>query len=185
MGMLGYFCPDLCVGGLNDIDLAGLKANGYESFIVDLDNTLLPWQITHVPQSTKIWVDKAKQMGWKLCIVSNTHNPTRLKKVAKELDIMSIPRAIKPRQEGFEQAIRLMEVLPEFTVVIGDQILTDILGGNLMCMYTILVDPMHPKEFFGTKLSRIVERWILSLLRKKGLLGTIHGSNKSERRDTK
>lgn len=185
MGMLEYFCPDMCVRGINDIDLAELKASGYECLILDLDNTLLPWQITQVPYSTKKWVETAKQMGWKLCIVSNTHNPVRLKTVANELDIFSVPRAIKPRQEGFEQAIKLMEVLPESAVVIGDQVLTDVLGGNLMCMYTILVEPMHPKEFIGTKISRIVEKVILSLLRKKGLLGTISGSNKSERRDTK
>lgn len=185
MGALEYFCPDERVHSINDIDLAGLRSDGYECLILDMDNTLLPWRVSKIPLSTKNWVDKAKKLGWKLCIVSNTHSPKRLKKISGELEIPSIPRALKPRQDGFERAIKLMDVKPEYSVVIGDQILTDILGGNLGCMYTILVDPIHPMEFIGTKISRVFEWIILIMLQKSGLMGTNYGPNKSERRDTK
>ncbi|MDO8588170.1 MAG: YqeG family HAD IIIA-type phosphatase, partial [Armatimonadota bacterium] len=61
--------------------------------------------------------------------------------------------------------------------------LTDIFGGNRAGLYTILVPPMHPREFIGTKLSRIVEWLLLFWLRRKGLLGTKPKPSQSERKE--
>ncbi len=100
----------------------------------------------------------------KVCIVSNTHKPSRLKRVAGELGVECVARALKPRSRGFDLAMSMMGSLPEKSVVIGDQLLTDVWGGNRAGMYTILVTPMHPREFVGTKISRLVEMFLLRSL---------------------
>ncbi|MCL5104164.1 MAG: YqeG family HAD IIIA-type phosphatase [Armatimonadetes bacterium] len=176
---LERFRPDMCAGSVGEIDVAALKLAGYEALMLDLDNTLLPWQSSEVPESSKNWIEQAKGLGMKLCIVSNTHNPRRLAKIAGELNIAFLPRALKPRAYGFEKAGKMLGCPLERAVVVGDQILTDILGGNLAGMHTILVRPMHRREFVGTKISRLIERGILALL------GTNSGRDKSEVQDTK
>lgn len=162
---LEKFRPTECVESVAHIDLSVLVSRGFDTLMLDLDNTLLPWKDSILPELTLDWIDRAKQMGMKLCIVSNTHNPKRLSTIAAELGIPSVCRALKPRKHGFTSAAQTLDSAPERTVVVGDQLLTDILGGNLMGMHTILVKPMHRREFVGTKVSRLIERGILALLR--------------------
>jgi len=183
-GWLDRFRPDMFVPSVVDIDLADLRANGFDALMLDLDNTLLPWRNKVVPDSSKEWVCCAKQMGMKLCIVSNTHNPKRLEAIANDLDIPAMSRALKPRPGGFLKAAVMVECHPSRTAVVGDQVLTDILGGNLAGMCTILVKPMHPHEFIGTKISRLIEKGILALLHRTKP-GTKSVRRKSEEEDTK
>ena len=183
--LLSLFCPDQCAASLADLDAAALKASGFDTIMLDLDNTLLPWKSAEVPDSSRHWIEGAKQLGMKLCIISNTHYPKRLNKIASDLGICSVCRALKPRKSAFAKAARMIGSEPERTVVVGDQILTDILGGNLAGMRTILVKPMHRREFVGTKVSRLIERGILALLRRKGRLGTNSEPIQSEKQDTR
>ncbi len=182
---LELFRPVYCTGAAADIDLDFLISAGFDSLMLDLDNTLLPWKNSDIPPSSRAWIEKAKRLGMKICIVSNTHNPKRLKKIAAELDVLFIDRALKPRRSGFDRAVEMLECDRAHTVVVGDQILTDILGGNLSGMCTILVKPMHHTEFIGTKVSRLVERGILALLRRNAEMGTKPGPIQSETQDTK
>ena len=185
MGFLQLFNPHQYADSLADIDIAALKSRDFDCLLLDLDNTMLPWKSSEIPESSRQWVENAQQMGMKLCIVSNTHYPKRLHKIAQDLDIPSLDRAIKPRRSGFEKALKMLNSEPANAVIIGDQLLTDICGGNLMGIYTILVKPMHNTEFFGTKLSRLVEFGILALLRRRGEWGTKSGRIQSETQDTK
>ena len=171
--------PDESVARVTEIDSARLMSQGFEAMLLDLDNTLLPWQSMVVPDDVREWLDRARSLGTKLCIVSNTHNPRRLRKIAEELGVQSLDRALKPRRRGFARAAEMVGSPRERTVVVGDQILTDILGGNRAGMHTILVKPMHPREFIGTKFSRLIERLISSWL------GTKAAAAASQTRDTK
>lgn len=182
---LERFRPDESVASVCDIDLDALGARGIGCLMVDLDNTLLPWKDSIVPDQVARWVERAKGMGMRLCIVSNTHNPRRLRRIAEGLGIPCVYRALKPRRCGFLKAAGLTESLPSHTAVVGDQLLTDILGGNLAGMYTVLVRPMHRREFVGTKLSRLVERGILTLLSRSVPSGTKAERIQSETQDTK
>lgn len=184
-GFLQLFCPHQYAACLADIDLGVLKSNGFDSLMLDLDNTLLPWKSSDVPESSREWISRAKQMGMKICIISNTNYPKRLRKIAVDLNVPSIDRAIKPRRSGFRRALEMLGSKPSSAVIIGDQILTDICGGNLMGIYTILVEPMHHTEFIGTKVSRLVENCILALLRRRGELGTKSWRIQSETQDDK
>ncbi len=160
------FRPDMRARSVADIDLGKLKEQGYVGLLLDLDNTLLPWKDCVIPDESRQWIESSKQLGMKPCILSNTHYPDRLMKIAAALDIPALPRALKPRNHGFLKAIEIIGCEIEHTVVVGDQLLTDIWGGNRAGAFTVLVNPMHPREFIGTKVSRMLERIIFAAMKE-------------------
>ncbi len=185
MGLLERFRPDERVESVTQIDAESLRKQGFEALFVDLDNTLLPWKSSDLPESSKQWIESAKKAGLKPALVSNTHYPKRLNRIASELDIPAIPHSLKPRRHGFEAAAALVGCELDHAVVVGDQLLTDTWGGNRVGAHTILVNPVHPREFVGTKVSRMVERIIFKLLGLPARMGTNTRAIKSENRDTK
>ena len=184
-GLLEVFRPDRYVARVTDIDLPELAAAGCDCLLLDLDNTLLPWKSSEITEEVRAWVARAKELGIKPAIVSNTHYPTRLSKIAEGLDIPWAARAMKPWRRGFVEAARLVGSAPEKAVVVGDQLLTDILGGNRAGMRTILVKPVHHHEFVGTKLSRLVERGIMSVMGLRVGQGTKWEAIQSHTQDTR
>ena len=184
-GLLELFRPDGYVARVMDIDLARLAAAGCDCLLLDLDNTLLPWKSSEVSEEVKAWVARAKELGIRPAIVSNTHYHTRLRKIAEALDIPWTAHAMKPWRKGFVEAARLVGSGPEKAVVVGDQLLTDVLGGNRAGMRTILVKPVHHHEFIGTKLSRLVERGIMSVMGLRVGQGTKWEAIQSQTRDTR
>ena len=165
-GILDKFRPDMRAKSVMEIDLADLRERGYVGLMLDLDNTLLPWKDMNIPYKSKEWLDSSKKLGMRACIVSNTHYPDRLNKIAEQLHIPAIARALKPNKSGFCRAAEMMGCEIDKTIVVGDQLLTDILGGNRAGAFTILVNPMHHREFVGTKVSRMVERLIFAALKE-------------------
>ena len=165
-GFLEAFRPGARTPRLRDVDIQDLLAQGRDSVLLDLDNTMLPWKDSHLPEETVVWIEEAKAAGLKVCIVSNTHYPRRLAQIAEQIEVPYVSRALKPRPYGFLKALDVLSTVPERAVVIGDQVLTDVWGGNRAGIFTILVDPLHPREFVGTKVSRLIERGILCLLKR-------------------
>ena len=162
-------CPRLYVNSVHQIDLEALKQAGIKGVIVDLDNTLVPWnEDAEFPKAME-WLKKVKDTGMLVCIVSNNH-PRRAKTLAGTFDIPFIWQAVKPRRRAFRKAMRLMKLGHAQTAVVGDQVFTDILGGNRLGLYTILVRPLKKQEFIGTRLVRQVEKIILYALRRRGHL---------------
>jgi HAD superfamily phosphatase (TIGR01668 family) len=151
------------------IDLDKLKARGYRAIMVDLDNTLVQWNHPDPTPALLGWLHRVQQLGFKACIVSN-NSGARVREFAAKVNIPFISKATKPRRKGFRDAMALLSVTPSETVVVGDQLFTDILGGNRAGAHTILVVPIDPKEFVLTQLVRQVERRVLNYLTRNGLL---------------
>jgi|YNPBryantNP2012_1023418.scaffolds.fasta_scaffold01383_10 HAD superfamily phosphatase (TIGR01668 family) len=164
------WCPDEVVSSVTDIDPTTLVQQGIRAVLLDLDNTLVPWQRMDVPEVIRHWVEAMKQTGLRLCLVSNTRRRRRLEVISKELGIAYVPKAFKPRRYGLRQALEQLGTAPQQAVMIGDQIFTDVWGGNRMGMRTILVLPMARREFIGTKVSRLLERILLWAYRRAGVL---------------
>lgn len=164
------WCPDEVVFSVTEIDPQTLKEQGVQAVLLDLDNTLVPWQELNVPEAVRGWIEAMKGTGLQLCLVSNTRRRRRLETLATELGIAYVPKAFKPRRYGLRQALEQMNATPQQAVMIGDQIFTDVWGGNRMGMRTILVTPMARREFFGTKVSRLLERTLLWMYRRSGVL---------------
>ena len=152
-----------------EIDLDRLKQKGYTAIMLDLDNTLVRWNDPDPTPRLMDWLAKVQQMGFKPCIVSN-NSGARVQEFAAKVGIPFIPKAIKPRRTGFRKAMERLGVSATQTVVVGDQIFTDILGGNRSGAYTILVVPIDPREFIFTQMVRKVERRVLKYLDRHGML---------------
>ncbi len=163
--------PDLFVDNLFDIPLDKIKELGIKALIIDLDNTITEWNSHFLSEETYAWFEQLKEQGFKTCLLSN-NGEQRVLAVAKNLDIQYVYRAQKPRRSGFERALKIMGVDARHTAVVGDQIFTDIWGGNRSGLYTILVKPLSWREFVGTKFSRFLEYFVLRRLRKKRLVKT-------------
>ncbi|MGI5854167.1 MAG: YqeG family HAD IIIA-type phosphatase [Bacillota bacterium] len=161
--------PRHCTPSIKELDLAHLKKQGIKAIILDLDNTIVEWGATYVSPELTAWVDKLKENGFKLCILSNGM-PSRVHLVAQKLGIPGVPRAIKPRRGAFEKALALLETSCDETAVIGDQLFTDILGGNRCSLYTVLTPPLSKREFIYTRIVRIIEKIVLNHMKRAGIL---------------
>ena len=143
-----------------DIDLAALRAQGIRGIILDLDNTIVPWGARHPAPELPGWIAAARQAGLALCIVSNNIG-SRVTSLAATLGLPLVTGALKPRRKALRRALTVMGTTPAETALVGDQIFTDILGGNRLGLHTILVRPSGRREFLVTRLVRLVERAVL------------------------
>ncbi|MFF2886868.1 YqeG family HAD IIIA-type phosphatase [Paenibacillus sp. NPDC057967] len=167
--MFERLLPNMRVHSVYDIDLNVLHAQGVRGIITDLDNTLVGAKEPLATPELVIWLDKVREAGFKVVIVSN-NNETRVGQFAAPLAIPFVHAARKPTQAAFRKALAMLGLKAEQTVMIGDQMMTDVLGGNRMGLYTILVAPISPAdEGVMTKVNRGLERFALARLRKRGL----------------
>lgn len=146
---------------LQEIPLGSLKAQGISGIIIDLDNTLTNWNCTDITEDVYEWLKTWENRGFKFCIVSN-NSAQRIEATLKKHRIPYVPNAFKPSKKAFQKAMQILNTLPNNTVVIGDQLFTDILGGKRLGLMTILVKPRSKREFLGTKIMRKLEKVILS-----------------------
>ncbi|MCY0877734.1 MAG: YqeG family HAD IIIA-type phosphatase [Firmicutes bacterium] len=158
--MIAVLRPRLYVQSIYDIDLDRLVDRGMRGLILDLDNTLIGWNQPDVPRELREWLNAVERRRFKTCVVSNNLRE-RVERFSREVGIMAIGRAGKPRRRAFRQAMQRMGTQRHNTAVIGDQVFTDILGGNRLHLYTILVRPLNDKEFWTTRLVRRLERAVL------------------------
>lgn len=164
--MLKYLSPAQMVDSVYDIDLEELKKQGIRGIIADLDNTLVPWHSCEIPCALEDWFCKVRNAGFKIAVVSN-NTPSRVEEFSSRLGVTCIAKAVKPRRGAFRRIAADFGFAPQEMAVVGDQLFTDILGGNRCGMYTILVTPISRDEFIGTKLMRLVERIFLRRLQKR------------------
>ncbi|MFJ8063080.1 YqeG family HAD IIIA-type phosphatase [Psychrobacillus sp. NPDC096426] len=165
--MYSYFIPSEFVRSIFHITPEFLKEKGVKAIITDLDNTLVEWDRPNATPKLIEWFATMKEAGIQVTIVSN-NNQLRVKLFADPLEIPFISKARKPLGKAFKQAVRKMDVNREEVVVIGDQLLTDVFGGNRQKLHTILVIPVAKSDGFVTKFNRMIERRIFSYLDKKG-----------------
>jgi hypothetical protein len=164
--MFAKLTPDELVESIYEIDLGQLKDRGIQAVIADLDNTLVPWGSSEVDDSLRKWVDDINRAGIKLAIISN-NSSSRVEKMSSRLGIFAISKAIKPRRGGFRSIAARFGLTPNQVAVVGDQLFTDVLGGNRTGMYTILVTPLNSREFIGTRLMRRLEYIFLRRIKNK------------------
>lgn len=162
---LRRFSPNESLHSLEEVDLHALKAAGKRLILLDVDNTLLPWKSQEIPASTTAWLQAARDLGFELCILSNTRNPERLEKLCESMKVDFIRDKFKPNPKMYHLAMEKYKMSPADCVMIGDQLFTDIWGANRAGIDAIWVRPLGKKEFIGTKLvSRNGERVVGRLL---------------------
>lgn len=151
--------PDEEAPTLRQVDFQRLWAKGIRVLLVDLDNTLCLWRGGEFPPFVARLLRRLRGQGFKIAVLTNARLP-KDSPVRGALAALGIPlwdRAKKPWPGAYRRALRQLEAKPQQAAVIGDQLLTDILGGKLSGLYTVLVSPLSPREARRTRVNRTVE----------------------------
>lgn len=152
--------PNLYLQKVEDITIEQLLKNKIKALILDVDNTLIDIN-KNLSEDIIFWSKQMKGQGIKLYILSNTNDKEKVKKVAEKLNIPYKYFAMKPLKKGFKLIQQELQINPENIGVVGDQIFTDILGGNRNKMFTILVEPINnKKDYWYTAWKRPIENKI-------------------------
>lgn len=167
--ILDSFRPALYYDSIFEIDLEKLQKKGINGLIVDLDNTLIPRHERVASKELQTWLKMVEEAGFKVCIISNNWR-SRAKAIASKVNLPFIALARKPRKRAFTKGLAILGTNPQETAVVGDQIFTDVFGGNRVGLLTILVAPLSGPEFFSTRIMRRVEKVILRQLERRNLL---------------
>lgn len=143
--------PDLYYSAFWKIDFDKLQQMGIYNLIIDVDSTIAHTDSDDVESEAADALFTALSKGFKICLVSNAiTGKCKEKRVAKMAEQFNIPYVAanffnrKPNSKPFLKGLSFMKAQPKHTAVIGDQIFTDVLGGNRMGMTTILVKPLGP-----------------------------------------
>lgn len=167
--LLNHFLPDEHVPSIFDIRPEELKKKGIKGVITDLDNTLVEWDRPEATPELIDWFKQMKEHDIMVTIISN-NTEDRVKAFSEPISVPFIYSARKPMGRAFRKALRNMKLKDEDVVVIGDQILTDVFGGNRSGLHTILVVPVSQSDGLFTRFNRRVERTILGWMKKKGMI---------------
>ncbi|RLL48014.1 YqeG family HAD IIIA-type phosphatase [Oceanobacillus piezotolerans] len=165
--MLNKFLPNEHVKSIFEIHPQKLKEQGIKGIITDLDNTLVAWDMRDATPEVIAWFKLMKENDIQVTIISN-NNEERVTFFSEPLGTPFVFSARKPLRRAFLKAQKQMNLKKEEIVVIGDQILTDVLGGNAAGLQTILVVPITQTDGKITRINRKIERMILNYMRKKG-----------------
>lgn len=159
--------PKLYIKKVEDIKIQELIKNKIKLLILDVDNTLIDYY-KNLSKEVINWSKEMKGQGIKLYILSNTNDKKKVEAVAKKLDIPYKYFAMKPLKRGFKNIQKETKINPENIAVVGDQIFTDILGGNRCKMQTILVEPINnKKDYWYTAWKRPIENRIKNKYKAK------------------
>ena len=154
-----FIYPNEYLNKVEEITIEFLQKNKIKALILDIDNTLIDYNKNLSPNVEK-WVKELKGQGTKIYLLSNTNQKEKVKKVADKLQLPYEYLAKKPFKSGFRKVQKKLNEKSERIAVVGDQIFTDVIGGNRCDMFTILVDPIDKKDYWYTAWKRPLENMI-------------------------
>ncbi|MDD2435788.1 MAG: YqeG family HAD IIIA-type phosphatase [Bacilli bacterium] len=163
---LNLMVPDYYVKDIYMIDYEHLLDKGFINLIFDIDNTILPVNDIKVNRRLIKLFKTLKKKGFKICLMSNNGNE-RVNPVSKKLKVLSLANADKPTKESFDNVLKLLQATKSSTIMIGDQMLSDIKGANEYGIASLLVEPLDNKYDLQTGTSRFLQNIIELKLKKK------------------
>ena len=147
-----------------------LLANGIRALILDIDNTLAPYEEPDPNERVLAWFSALKEAGIKAAFVSN-NDFERVSRFNQKIGIPMYPKGKKPLKKYMRRAIESLGVSPSETAIMGDQIFTDVWAGRNVGIRCIVVPPIKDKTDFFTKFKRVLEKPILRYYRKCEMKG--------------
>ena len=134
--------PDLVMGGsILKLTPEIILQNNLLGLVLDVDETLVPIQETQASAQLAKWMEETKSVV-SLWLVSNNLSEARIGSIAKSLNVPYLLGAAKPSRRKIKRAVEAMNLPPEKVAMVGDRLFTDVLAGNRLGMFTILVEPM-------------------------------------------
>ncbi|MCL1936232.1 MAG: YqeG family HAD IIIA-type phosphatase [Defluviitaleaceae bacterium] len=155
-----FLWPDIYARNIRVIPYEELLKNNIDTLIFDIDNTLVPYDISHANEDLTDFLEKLKDMGFKICLLSN-NNKKRVDVFNENFSFFAVWDARKPTSYGLKKALKLMNSRASQSALIGDQIFTDIWCANRSKLKSILIKPVNKKDTFGVYLKRGFESIIV------------------------
>ena len=145
---------------ITDVDVDELAASGVRCVLFDRDNTVVPRDTGVAPEPVMDWICRVREAGIALCMVSNNFHSQQVEASAAELGCAVVHHAMKPAPFAVRRALAIVGVDASEAVLIGDQVFTDVMAGNLAGVRTILVEPQSTSDLWYTHIFRVFERAI-------------------------
>ena len=162
------YIPDVYQKSIYNINYEKLYLQGIKCLLFDLDNTLVPPSIKGPTKKVSELFVELKKMGFRIVIFSNSPKK-RVKPFKETLEVDCSASSRKPCKKKFLKVLSEYGYTINDVAIIGDQILTDILGGNKVGILTVLVNPVSKRDNIFTKFNRLIEKIIIKKLSSKGL----------------
>ena len=162
------YIPDLYVKSIYYIDYDKLKARGIKCILFDLDNTIAPLSLKKPNKKIRDLFQMLKNEGFKLIIFSNS-GKARLKPFKEDLEVDCAFNCRKPMRRKFDLILSEYKYQVSEVVIVGDNIVTDVFGGNKVGITTVLVNPISNIESFFARITRFHEKLIMNKLAKHEL----------------
>jgi HAD superfamily phosphatase (TIGR01668 family) len=181
MSWISNLQPDLILGGpILSLTPDILKQYQLKGLVLDVDETLVPLRVSQTSEELRLWVEQVRPVV-SLWLVSNNLSQTRISNIAKSLDLPYMLGAIKPSRRKLKKAAEAMNLPVEQVAMVGDRLFTDVLAGNRLGMFTILVEPMiDPSVTVTSYPIRDFEVWLSQALGVP-LTGMQHNLNKTDK----
>ncbi len=153
----GLFGASRYVASVDKIEPAWLVEQGVKLVLLDRDNTVVPRSTRCLEPSAARWVAELRAAGIEVFIISNNFHSKQIDVTASELGCGAIDHAMKPAPFALRAAMRRMGISADQTVMVGDQVFTDVASGNLAGVRTILVRPQSLRDLWYTQIFRLFE----------------------------
>lgn len=158
--MLERFFPELYISSIFALPFQELKKKGIRALVFDIDNTIVPFDVAEAEEEMITFFNSLRKDGFQLCLLSN-NNKKRVRLFNQKLKVLAVYKAGKPGTKKLRRAMKKMQVTPEQTALIGDQIFTDVYCGHRAGVFTILTAPVCNRDQLVTKVKRGIERQVL------------------------
>ncbi len=158
--------PNIKLDRVTDITPEILKKYNITHLILDVDNTLSTHHGQVLTDGLPEWLENMKNSGISLLILSNSKEQ-RVKPFAEKISLDYLSLGLKPLPFGYLRALKKLGSKRKSTAIVGDQIFTDVLGGNLVGVKTLLLTPIKLEATAGFRFKRWVERLVYKLYKIK------------------
>lgn len=163
------FRPFAHAQSLYEIDPKFFISNNINTLMVDLDNTLDSYKLRKPSENAIKLIKKLKDAGINVVIISNNKHD-RVKEYADVLDVDFTWYTGKPFPGKINKYVKEKGLNKENIMIVGDQLMTDVVAGNRAKIKTILTEKIVKEDQPTTRFNRIFDRPIRKRLNKKGLL---------------
>lgn len=163
---MGYLTPDRMFATYRELTPAYLQARGIDVLIMDIDNTLAPYEQDVPDEQTVAWLDRMQGAGIRLAFVSN-NDWARVELFNREIGIQAHAKSGKPFGKKLKQVIRFYDSDVSRTAILGDQLLTDVFAGKHIGASAFLVPPIKDKTTAFWRIKRALEKPVIRKYIKK------------------
>ncbi len=158
--------PQYIINSITDITVEFLKENNITALLLDVDNTM---SVAHGDKTLREglpeWLSEMKENGISLMILSNAKKK-RAVRFADSVGLPAVCLAAKPLPFGYFKAAKLLRTKRKNIAMVGDQVFTDIMGGKLSGVKTILVTDITPEDKLNFRIKRNLEKKLLKRWKK-------------------